>query len=164
MSSLPSASRSRSILSFSDSIRRGTATTTETRSCLMTCEHLGRIQRVLKDDGRRQQLRQKDAEELSEDVAERQQVEKAQRMKDALVLQILADLALQRLQVGQDVAVRDDDAARLGRRAGGEDDLHDVVARERRRSDRRVGVRRELLAQRFQIQARHARDFVVRAS
>ena len=79
--------------------------------------HLARIQRVLEQHGRCQQLRQEDTQELSEDMAERQQIEKAQRMKDALVLQILADLALQRLQVGEDVAVSDDHAARLGRRS-----------------------------------------------
>ena len=75
-------------------------------------------------------MRQEDAEELAEDVAERQQVQEAQRMEDALVLEIFADLAFERLEVRQDVAVRDDDAAWLGRGAGGEDNLDDVVARQ----------------------------------
>ena len=39
-----------------------------------------------------------------------------------------SDLALDRHDVGQDVAVGDDDALGLGRRAGREDDLGDVVA------------------------------------
>ena len=134
MPACPPTSRSRTILSFSDSIRRGTATTTDTRSRLMTRITSVGFSVSWKMHGRGQQLRQEDAEKLSEDVAERQQVQKAQRMEDALVAKVLADLALQRLEVGQDVAVRDDDAARLGRGARGEDDLHDVVAGERRRA------------------------------
>ena len=77
--------------------------------------------------------------------------------KMALVLEVLADLAFQRLEVGENVSVRDDDAARLGRGAGGEDNLHDVVARERRRRDRRIGVRGEVFAKRFQMQGRRRR-------
>ena len=68
-------------------------------------------------------------------------------MEDALVAQVLTNFALQRFQVGQDVAMRNDHSTRLGRRARGEYDLHDVVTGERRRSDWRIGIRREVIAQ-----------------
>ncbi len=124
-------------------------------------QDLRRVQRVLKDHGGRQQLRQKDSEKLSKDMAQWQQVQETQRMKDALVAKVLADLALQRLEVGQNVAMGDDYTARLGSRARGKDDLHDVVARERRRSNGLIGVRRNLLAQGFQVDVRDARDVVL---
>ena len=123
-----------------------------------------RIQGVLEEHRGRQQLRQEDAEEFAEYMAERQEVQEAQGMKDALVAQILADLALQRLQVGQDVAVRNDHAARLRRGARGEDNLDDVIAGERRWGDRRIRVLRQGFAQQFQLKLRHAGDEVRRGA
>ena len=82
-------------------------------------------------------------------------------MKDALVAEIRSDLALQRFEVGENVPVGDDHAARLGGRARGEDDLDDVVARERRRRDSYVGAHRYSLAQTFQMHRGHTADLVV---
>ena len=91
-------------------------------------QDFGRVERVLENDGRGQQLRQEDAEDLAEDVAEWQKIQKAKRVKDALVAQVFADFVFERRQVGENVAVRNDDAARFGSCARGENDLHDVVA------------------------------------
>src|SRR5664279_5581272 len=82
-------------------------------------------------------------------------------MKDALILQILANLSLQRLQVRKDVAVGDNHAARLGSGSGGEDNLHDVIARHTRTNHRFVRQLGELLAKRFQFKVSHARKRVV---
>src|SRR5271166_1642188 len=83
-------------------------------------------------------------------------------MKDTLVAEIRSNLAFQRLEVGENVSVGDDYAERLGSRARGEDDLNDVVARERRRRDSYVGVRRYSLAQTFQMHRRSSGDLVIR--
>ena len=61
-------------------------------------------------------------------MAERQQVQEADRGKRRGPLPVLQHLALDRDDVGEDVAVGDDDALRLGGRAGREDDLRDIVA------------------------------------
>ena len=47
---------------------------------------LGRIERIFKDDSRAQKRRQKNSEELSEDVAQREKIQKAYGMKPALIL------------------------------------------------------------------------------
>src|SRR5271166_1453580 len=116
----------------------------------------------MEDDGGGQQLRQENSEELPEDVAQRQQVEKTQGMEDALVSQVRADPALQRLQVGEDVPVRNDHTARLSGGARGEDDLHDVVAGERRRSAWHVGANGNPLAEGFQMHGWNFGDLVLR--
>src|SRR5271167_4692213 len=97
-------------------------------------------------------------------MAEWQQIEKAQRMEDSLILQIGADLPLQRLQVGKNIAVRDHHAAGLGRRAGGEYDLDDVVARYSGIADRPVRELRDCFAQRLQLEVRHAWHLVMQSS
>ena len=53
---------------------------------------------------------------------------------------VLEDLVLDRDDVRQDVAVGDDDALGLGGRAGREDDLGDVVVRDRDGGQRGRGV------------------------
>ena len=72
------------------------------------------IQAVVEDHGSGEELRQQDAKKLAEDVAQWKKVQKSYGMEEALVLQVLADLALQRLKIGKDVAVGDDYAAWLG--------------------------------------------------
>ena len=89
----------------------------------------GGIQGVLKKDRPRQQLRQKDPQELPKHMAQRQEIQKPQRMEKPFILQVGRDLPFQRFQVGQNVAVRYDYAARFGGCTGGEHDLDDIVAR-----------------------------------
>src|SRR6266849_7970619 len=55
--------------------------------------------------------------ELAEDVAQGNERDEAQRVKPALVFAIRFDAPLQRLQVRQKIAVRENDPARIGRRA-----------------------------------------------
>ncbi len=80
---------------------------------------------------------------LAEHVAERQEVQKANRRKWPAPLAVLHDFAFDRHDVREDVAVGDDDAFGLGRRAGREDDLRHVVAptaeRQARPGEERVG-------------------------
>src|ERR1035437_1068825 len=124
-------------------------------------QNFRRVERVLKDHGGCQQLRQEDSEELPKDVAERQQIQETQRMKNALVAEVFPDLALQRLEVGQDVAMRNDHTARLGSRTGREDDLYDVVSRVGRRNHWFGGAPGNLLAQGFQVDLCDVRDVVL---
>ena len=77
---------------------------------------------------------------LPEHVAERQQIEKAQRQERPRVFLVLEHLALDRHDVRQHVAMADDHALGFGGGAGREDDLRDVVARDRDGRHRRVGV------------------------
>ena len=111
----------------------GTHTSTETRRDLisrrMSCGLKLRVKITRAAHHRRNVGRHR----LAEHVAERQQVDEAQRMERPRVPPVLHHLALDRDDVRQDVAVADDDALRLGRGAGREDDLDDVVARDRRR-------------------------------
>ncbi len=78
-------------------------------------------------------------------------------MKRPRVLAVLHHLAFDRDDVRQDVAMADHDALRLGGRARREDDLDDVVARDRRRPasgrrrasrDRRTATRARTIAHR----------------
>ena len=68
--------------------------------------------------------------ELAEDVAERQRVQKMQRVKDALVLQILFHLLLDRIEAREHVAVGVDDTLGFGGRAGSEQDLKGCIEGE----------------------------------
>src|SRR5215813_15558950 len=63
------------------------------------------IKRLLKENRAANELRDKYAEELSKDVAQGKQIQKANGMKDALVLNLLRDLRLKRREVRQYVAV-----------------------------------------------------------
>ena len=83
-----------------------------------------------------------EAHELAEDVRERQGVEEAERVEGALVAAVFGDLALDGVERGEHVAVGVDDAFRLRRGAGGEDDLERraaVEAGRRARSPARAG-------------------------
>ena len=76
-----------------------------------------RVQRVEKDRRPAQNLRQKNPEQLSEYMAQRQKIEKSQRMNESFVSPVLRDLLLDRRQICQQVPVRQHDAARLRRGA-----------------------------------------------
>ena len=64
-------------------------------------------------------------------MAEGQEIEKSERMKGTRILPVFQNLALDRDDVCEHVAVADDDTFRLRCRAGCKDDLDDVVARDR---------------------------------
>ena len=74
---------------------------------------LRRVERVLKVNLAAEHLRHEKPHELPEDVAERQEVEEANRVDDALPARILHDLLFERREVGEQVAVRQAHAARL---------------------------------------------------
>ena len=86
---------------------------------------------MLEYDGGAQKRRHEQGHELTEHMAERHQRHKPQRMKALLIFSIRIDAVLERLEIGQKIAVRQDHAARLGRRAGGEQYLCDMFARQR---------------------------------
>src|SRR5260370_8947824 len=93
--------------------------------------HFRSVRRPLENDGSAEQRWNKQRHELAEDVAERNQRDKAQRMKPALVLAVRLDPALKRLEVSQKIAMSQDHTARLSGRARSEEDLRNVVARDR---------------------------------
>jgi hypothetical protein len=82
-------------------------------------------------------------------MAQRHHVQKAQRMEKPLVLFIFLDLDFERLEIRQNVAVRDGHALRLRSRAGGKQNLGDGLAIKRRRRIRlarmSLQVRRQIL-------------------
>src|SRR5437879_6370249 len=73
-------------------------------------------------------------------MAERKQVQKAQRMEKPLVAKIFLNFRLERLDVGQYVSVRDHHATRLGCGARGKNDLQGVLTRQGRRGVKRTIV------------------------
>ena len=85
------------------------------------------VERFLEDDRGTHQRRNEDPEELAEDVAQRKQIHEAQGMKETLVFQIGLNSALERLEIRENVAVREDHAAGLGGRTGSEHNLGDVI-------------------------------------
>ena len=126
----PPPGATRTTCSRSTSRIFGTHTSTETRRALDLPDDVVRVVAAREDDVPRQHRRHERRHRLAEHVAERQQVQEADRLERPRVLPVLRDLALDRDDVREDVAVRDDDALRLGGRAGREDDLGDVVARD----------------------------------
>src|SRR5581483_4716457 len=69
--------------------------------------HLRRSQCVLENDSSTQQLRQEHPEKLSENVAQRQQIQKADGMHQPLILQVFGDLLLERCDIGKHVGMAD---------------------------------------------------------
>src|SRR5437764_13840487 len=78
------------------------------------------------DDDAREHGRDEGGHGLAEHMAEREKVQETDGEKGAAVFEIFLDFALHRDDVGDDVAVGDDDAFGLGGGAGGEDDLGDL--------------------------------------
>src|ERR1700730_9916704 len=104
-------------------------------------DHLGRLEGIDEDDGAGQKWRNENAQHLPEHMTQGQQVQEAQRMKEALVTKVLLDFTLDWLDVGEHIAMRDHHAARLRRSTGGKNDLQRIVSRERgRRIERTVSV------------------------
>ena len=98
-----------------------------------------RIEAAHEDDGAVHHRRDVGGHRLAEHVAERQQIEEAQRKKRPCVLLVLQYLALDRHDVGHHVAMPDDHALRFGRRPRREHDLGDVVTVDRDSRHRSVG-------------------------
>jgi len=109
-------------------------------------DNFGRIERVLKEYGRAKQRRYPDSHELAEDMAERNQIEKPERVDEPFPFEIGLYGGLERLEIRKDISVRDDDALWLGRRPGGENDLRDglTIQWRRRIAFRGVAQRRSL--------------------
>ena len=109
---------------------RGTAMRAVARSRLMVRTISLRIGGIFEDDCRAEQRRDEQGHELAEDVAERNQRDEAQRMKPLLVFAIGIDAAFERLEIRQEIAVGQNDAARLAGRAGREENLREVISRD----------------------------------
>ncbi len=99
----------------------------------------------LEDHGRAEQRRNEQCHKLSEDVTERDERDETERVKEAFVLAIRIDAALEGFKIGEEVAVGEDHAAGLGRGTGGEEDLRDVVASDGLIGERLVDGRRRLV-------------------
>src|SRR3974390_977015 len=87
-------------------------------------------------------------------MAERKQVQKAQRVEWPFIAEVFPDFGVQTFDVGEYVAVRNDDTTRFGRRSRGVDDLECVLAGQRGRWVRRGIATSQNLAKRFQFERR----------
>ena len=83
-------------------------------------DDLMRVVAAHEDDNTRQHRRDECRHRLSEHMAEREKVQKANRLERLGVFLVLLHLALDRHDVGENVPVLDDYAFRFRRRAGGE--------------------------------------------
>jgi hypothetical protein len=92
---------------------------------------VGRIEAAHEDHRTREHRRDECGHRLTEHVTERQQVEEPQWKERPSPLAVLQHLAFDRDDVREDVAMGDDDALRVSRRAGRKDDLGDIIARDR---------------------------------
>src|SRR5215469_5010554 len=70
-------------------------------------------------------------------MAERKQVQKSHGVKRFFVMQILLDFVLERLDIGENISVREHDAAWFRRGTGGINNLEGVAAGKSRRRVRR---------------------------
>src|SRR5256714_13753345 len=70
-----------------------------------------------------EERRNKQSHELAEDMAQGNERNEAQRVKPTLVFAILIEATLQRLEIGQKIAVGENDAAGLGGGARGVQDF-----------------------------------------
>src|ERR1019366_3805836 len=117
-------------------------------------DHFRRLQLFLKNYRRAQQRRQKHSQKLPKHMAQRQEVQKPQRMHEPLILHAPPHLALQRRNVREDIPMGDQHSLGFRRRARREDNLQRVIAPE---SDiKRLGaLAARHLRQIFQIQGRN---------
>src|ERR1700730_11934686 len=96
-------------------------------------DDLGRVQRVQENRRGPGDLRQENAEQLTEDMAERQQIEEAQRMNNSFVASIALDFSLHRLQGRQQVSLGKNDTVRLRCRPRCKYNFDRIAALESRR-------------------------------
>ena len=104
-------------------------------------DYFGGVECIEKHGCAAQNLGEENSEKLAEYVAERKEVEKSQRMKEAFPAAVTIDFFFEGFEVGEQVAVGEDDAARFGGGAGGEDDFDWIGA-----LDGRGGKFRRLLS------------------
>ena len=90
-------------------------------------ENFGRISGGFENYRGAEERGNEEGHELSEDVAERNQGDEAERMKKAFVFEVGLHAALDGFEVGEKVSMGEDDAAGFGSGAGGEQDFCDVV-------------------------------------
>ena len=101
-----------------------------------------------------QKLRDEDAHKLSKDVAQRDEIQKANRMKESLPLNVLCDLSFERQQVGEQITMREQHAFRCRGRAGGENDFDECAFIDTFKRVWLGGVRSDRFAQFIQQQER----------
>ena len=89
--------------------------------------HFTRVQRVLKVNFALQEWRHQNSHELTEDVAQRNQVQKPHRVKPAFPAQVLLDFLFERCQVREQVTMRQANAPRFGSGSGSKNDLDKIV-------------------------------------
>ncbi len=77
-------------------------------------DDLVRLQTVLENHGAADQRGNEHSQKLSKDVAERQHVDEANGMEDALVFAVLGNLTLNRVHARQQVPVRKHHSTRFG--------------------------------------------------
>ena len=90
--------------------------------------NLRRIRRLFEDYSRAQQRRHEQRHELSKYMAERNESDESKGMKPSLILSIGIDPAFERLEICQKIAMRQNDTARLSRRARSKKDLCDMIS------------------------------------
>ncbi len=86
----------------------------------------GWVECVFKNDRTPQQRWKKNSQELSEDVAQRQQVQEANRMHQPFVLQVFSDFGFDRDEVADHIGVGEQHSLRLGRGAGRENNFERI--------------------------------------
>ena len=98
-------------------------------------DDIGRVVAAHEQHRAGQHRRDERRHRLSEHVAQRQQIQEAQREERPAPPPVLQHFALDRHDVRQHVPVRDDNAFGLGGRPRREDDLGHIVAADRRRTE-----------------------------
>ena len=78
---------------------------------------------VEENNSARKHRRNEQSEHLAKDMTERKQVQEAQRMNKLFMPEVLLDFALQSLDVGEHIAVRNHNATRLSSGARGKNDF-----------------------------------------
>ena len=106
-----------------------------------------------------QKLRNEDAHKLPKDVAQRDEIQEANRMKEAPPLNVFCDLSFQRQQVGEQIAMREQHAFRSRGRAGGENDFDESVFINTFKRVRLSGVRGDRFAKFIQTEERNIQTF-----
>src|ERR1700735_1093686 len=92
---------------------------------------VGRLQRLHKNYGAGQERRNEYSQHLAEHVAQRKRIQKTQWMENSLVAKIFLNLAFERFDVCQNIAVGDHYSARLCRGPRSENNLQRILPTKR---------------------------------